>query len=76
MPSECDICVRFGQRVRELREQSLALSQEKFADKANVHRTYVSHVERGIRNPSLRNVQKLAKGLEVTMSVLLEGLDS
>jgi len=65
-----DIRKKFGERVREKRLE-LGLSQEEFAFKAQIHRTYVSGIERGARNPSLTMVEKLADGLETSMSELL-----
>lgn len=66
MPLENDIKARFGRRLRELR-QSRGLSQEELAFRAGLHRTYVSSAERGERNVSLVNLDKLATALEVDM---------
>ena len=60
---------RFGERVRKLR-QSKGLSQEDLAFKAGMHRTYLGGIERGERNPSLRNIAAIAKALGVTLSEL------
>ena len=60
------IGVKFGQRVRELREAK-HLSQEDLAFRAGVHRTYLGGIERGERNPSLRNIAALAKALGVKL---------
>ena len=60
----------FGTNVRRIRE-SKGLSQEALADKADVHRTYISDIERFTRNISLENVQKIANALEVEPSELL-----
>lgn len=73
MVPEADILVRFGQRVRQLR-QVKALSQEELAFRTSLDRTYVSGIERGRRNVGLRNVQALAKALDVTIAQLFEGL--
>lgn len=61
-----DIKQRFGKAVRR-RRRELDLSQEKLAELAGLHRTYVSDVERGDRNISLENIEKLAKALEISI---------
>lgn len=68
---ENEILKKFGDKVRHYRNL-LGLSQEKFAEKANVHRTYIGTVERGETNITLVNVYKLAEALEVSVSKLLE----
>lgn len=65
-----DVAVRFGKRLREVREAA-GLSQEKLAELATLHRTYVSSVERGKRNISLENIERLAVALNVTMGALM-----
>lgn len=65
-----DVLVRFGQRLRQIREKQ-GVSQERLAELAGLHRTYVSLVERGRCNISLLNVEKLAAALEVTMARLM-----
>jgi transcriptional regulator with XRE-family HTH domain len=60
---------RFGERVRELR-QAKGLSQEELAFRAKVHRTYLGSIERGERNPALKNIAAIAKALEVSLSEL------
>jgi transcriptional regulator with XRE-family HTH domain len=57
--------------LKRLREAT-GLSQEAFADSCGLHRTYVSGVERGIRNPTVRVVARIAKGLKVPAAALLE----
>ncbi len=51
---------------------SLGISQEELAYRAGLHRTYVSDVERGARNPSIESIEKLASALEVSLSMLFE----
>jgi transcriptional regulator with XRE-family HTH domain len=62
---------QFGLRVKQRRE-ALELSQEKFAEVASLHRTYISGIERGARNPTLTVIQKLAKALKVKPGNLLD----
>lgn len=57
-------CKRVGINVRKYREK-LGLSQEELAFKADMHRTYISGVERGVRNPTLVILDRLAKALKV-----------
>lgn len=60
---------QFGQRVRELRLVK-GLSQEELAFKAGMHRTYLGGIERGQRNPALKNITAIAEALEVTLPEL------
>ena len=64
-----DIRERFGFAVKSRREE-LGLTQEEFADKAGVHRTYLSDIERGSRNVALINIERIAAGLTLKMSEL------
>jgi ribosome-binding protein aMBF1 (putative translation factor) len=61
----------FSQRLRQIR-QNKGLSQEELADVAGLHRTYVGSVERGERNISIDNMERLAKALEVDITDLLK----
>ena len=61
----------FAQRVRMLRE-SQGISQEKLAEKAELHRTYIGMVERLERNPSLICIHKIANGLGVHITELFD----
>ncbi len=63
----------FAQRIRNLRIDR-GLSQEKFALKIDMDRTYYASVEAGKRNISLRNIKKIADGLDVTLEELFQGL--
>ena len=56
--------------MRKLR-QDRKLTQEELADRAGMHFTYVGQIERGLRNPSLINLQKLVKALKVSADLLL-----
>ena len=62
-----------GKRIRKLRQQT-GLSQEKFALKIDMDRTYFASVEAGKRNIAIVNIKKIADGLGVTLSELFEGL--
>jgi transcriptional regulator with XRE-family HTH domain len=63
----------FGRRIRELREER-KISQEKLAELAQLHRNYVGGIERGERNVSLLNIVKLAHGLNVRPTKLVEAI--
>jgi transcriptional regulator with XRE-family HTH domain len=65
---------QFGNLIRR-RRKAAGLGQEALADKAGLHRTHVSLLERGKRMPSLQVVKKLAAGLETTMASLMEELE-
>lgn len=69
MPRE-HVFIRFGKVLKKVRTHR-GLSQEKLAEIAGLHRTYVSTVERGQRNISILNIEKLAVALEVPMSKLM-----
>ena len=67
--SKPDIRERFGDAVRTRREE-LGMTQEDLADKAGIHRTYLSDIERGSRNLSLINIERVAAALELPISGL------
>lgn len=71
MKNSSNITVRFGQRVRQLRTE-LGLSQEAFADKCGLDRTYISGIERGVRNPTLEVIAVIADGLGIKICILFE----
>ncbi len=58
------ILTQVGRRIKSLRE-GRGISQEVLAEKSSLHRTYIGGVERGLRNPSLKSLQRIAKGLGV-----------
>ncbi|GAC1586636.1 MAG: hypothetical protein NVS3B5_20620 [Sphingomicrobium sp.] len=69
---QVDIRQRLARNLRRFRDAK-GWSQEKFAFEANIHRTYVSDIERGSRNPTIMVLEKLAAPLGVSASDLLEG---
>lgn len=71
MKNSNNITVRFGQRVRQLRTE-LGLSQEAFADKCGLDRTYISGIERGVRNPTLEVIGVIADGLGKSLEALFK----
>ena len=64
---------QFGLRVRELR-RAQGLSQEAFADRCGLDRTYIGGIERGERNVSLKNIDVIAKSLGISISELMQGV--
>jgi len=63
-----------GRNVRRQREES-KLTQEALGERANLDPTYISGIERGVRNPSVLSVIRIAKALRVTTSKLMENVD-
>ena len=74
-PNPLPETTEFGQRLRARRE-ALGITQEKLAERAGLHTTYVSSVERGERNVSLHNILRLASAVEVDPGDLVRGLTS
>lgn len=68
-----DVRVRFGRNVRG-RRQKLGVSQEEFADICGLDRTYMGGIERGERNLSLINIEKIALGFQITLAELFRGV--
>jgi transcriptional regulator with XRE-family HTH domain len=68
-PLNSDVKRPFGAAVRSWRGR-LHLSQEKLAERAGLHRTYICDVERGARNVSLESIEKLARALEISTATL------
>ncbi|MDX5629604.1 MULTISPECIES: helix-turn-helix transcriptional regulator [unclassified Brenneria] len=71
MKNTKNITARFGQRVKTLRLQA-GLSQEAFADKCGLDRTYISGIERGVRNPTLEVIGVIADGLGINLKTLFD----
>lgn len=68
------LLVAFGEAVRALRQRQ-GLSQEDFADRVGIHRTYIGDVERGERNLGLVNVGRIAAALGTSLSTLMAEVD-
>ena len=66
-----DIRIRFGRAIRRIREEQ-GINQEEAADRCGLHRTYYSGIERGMRNVSLMNIEKVGKGLRTSLPKLFE----
>lgn len=60
---------KLGKQVRQFRKEK-GWTQEKLGEETGLDRTYISDIERGVRNPSLKSLQKLAKALGATVSEL------
>lgn len=75
MKAACpDILTRFGRTVRTKRI-ALELTQEELAEKAELHRTYIADIERGTRNVSLCNIERLALSLECSIPALFADIE-
>jgi transcriptional regulator with XRE-family HTH domain len=69
--SDSEILKAFGDRVRQLRKQ-LDISQEELAHRADLHRTYIGMIERAEKNITLRNIEKIALALEVSIKDIFD----
>lgn len=72
--SRVKILLALGQVVKQ-RRTALGISQEELGLRANLDRTYISGIERGVRNPSITALVSLAHGLGITVANLLENLE-
>jgi transcriptional regulator with XRE-family HTH domain len=70
-----EVLVAFGRAVRRLRVER-GWSQERLAEVTGIHRTYVGDVERGLRNVSLVNIERLARALSVDLPTLMAGVEA
>ena len=66
---------KLGKVISGLR-QSAGLSQEELAERASIHRTYVSQIERGLKSPTIAILLKLSKALKTTASKILQRLEA
>jgi transcriptional regulator with XRE-family HTH domain len=60
------IQIRFGRAIRRIREEQ-GINQEEAAERCGLHRTYYSGVERGVRNVSVVNIEKIGRGLKTSL---------
>jgi transcriptional regulator with XRE-family HTH domain len=65
------ILQKFGSRIKQFRSIK-GITQEKLAELSGLSRQYIGDVERGVRNISLVNIQKIANALEIKLSKLLD----
>lgn len=69
-----ELSQNFGKIIRELRKEK-KLSQEELGFQSNLHRTYIGMIERGEKNITLENIEKLSKGLGVSIKLIFEKLN-
>ena len=69
-----NISTYFGSKVRKLRKDC-GLSQDELAELSGLHRTYIGAVERGERNITLLNAERIASALSTTLSEIVKGYD-
>jgi transcriptional regulator with XRE-family HTH domain len=75
MPKRDPVLAALGRNVRRQRDAK-SLTREKLAEKAELDPTYISGIERGLRNPGIKNVARLAKALRLTTAELCQGVDA
>jgi transcriptional regulator with XRE-family HTH domain len=75
MPKRNGLLFTLGLNVRRAREAK-ELTQEKLAEKAGLDPTYISGIERGLRNPGIKNVARLARALGLSTAELCKGVDA
>ena len=75
MPKRDSVLAALGRNVRQQREAK-AFTQEKLAERANLDSTYISGIERGLRNPGIKNVARLAKALGLSTEELCKCVEA
>lgn len=70
-----DLSKQIGQRIRNYRA-ALGFSQEKLAELAGCHPTYIGQIERGEKNATLESIEKIASALNISLSTLFEKLQN
>jgi transcriptional regulator with XRE-family HTH domain len=73
MPIRDKTLLAFGRNVARIRDER-GFSQDKLAEKADLDRTYLSGIERGVRNPGIKVVIRIARALGVTIDQLCKGV--
>jgi transcriptional regulator with XRE-family HTH domain len=68
------LVTRFPEVLRELR-QARGISQEELAERAGLHRTYISQIERGIKIPTLRSLEQIAVALNTSVSTIVKRME-
>lgn len=71
--SNLEIAKIVGERIKNYREQA-GFSQEKLAELADCHRTYIGQIEKAKKNPSIKNIGKIARALNVSLETLFENI--
>jgi transcriptional regulator with XRE-family HTH domain len=66
---------RFPDVLRELRQEK-GFSQEELAERAGLHRTYISQIERGVKSPTLRSLELISTALELPLSAIVKRLEN
>jgi transcriptional regulator with XRE-family HTH domain len=74
MSKRNQVLAAFGSNVRKAREAK-DFTQEKLAEKADLDQTYISGIERGLRNPSVVSIVRIAKALGTTVSEISKGIE-
>ncbi len=67
------VLIALGKNVSELRNKK-ELTQEQLAERSGLDPSYISGIERGVRNPSVLSLVRLAKGFEITLSEMCSGI--
>ena len=73
--TEKNLKTGLGEAIRQGRSL-LGISQGELAERSGLHRTYISDLERGARNPSIESIEKLARALHVSVAKLFERADN
>jgi len=75
MPNRDRTLTAFGRNVARIRSDR-GFSQDKLAEKADLDRTFISGIERGVRNPGIKDVIRIARALNITVGELCKGVEA